>query len=650
MFVASCASIALAIACLCVISQVRFFSSCPSFSFRFVSASIIALRRRGGRCASPPSLMDSDSENGSSEDTAGAVGFFESAETERLFWVNRRAVPHPLTPSPGQVFLAGSESAPVFGCLNFGEDCIVTHESECIRVFELEGKKQVARFPVAARKVKKYAGWLFCLEADGDALLQLDLRDESARPNRYVGLDDGAMAFAVNNFVGFGVTLFAITKDSFCYAWRCPAVGTKEQVVEVSTTFAGHESNVTSLDLGDRYLYTSSTDKTVRVWNYEDGKCVQVLSGHTDWVFSVKVIENRPYSGSRDETLRIWSERGECLSVIRLGSVAFGVLLEESRLFVRDALKRVSIYQDGKRVGIAEGSPGNVASIVVFRNVFATIAQNDNVVRVWSCQDGSCLALLRGHTDTVNAIVGFSTGTLFSASDDGCVREWDLYAIFEGKMKAPKSKKKFTIKVKQKLADNLGAVRERLGTVRRMTSGSIDMSSPRSSNESPRAARSSRIVGGEDSPRLSQSAKLPHLREQSPRASINRTMSGKLPRLSSKEPAAAVQPRVNRTQSAGVVGEPKTTMCPPRGSHAAFGQLEPLVSPRERRLSPRRRKEEVVSGPFNVTHSVAGTEKFMTIRSNNRYGNGSKLDLEELERQLKAEPSKGTDKEDWTHL
>ncbi len=37
------------------------------------------------------------------------------------------------------------------------------------------------------------------------------------------------------------------------------------------------------------YLYTSSTDKTVRVWNYENGKCIQTLAGHTDWVFSVKV-------------------------------------------------------------------------------------------------------------------------------------------------------------------------------------------------------------------------------------------------------------------------------------------------------------------------------------------------------------------------
>jgi len=68
---------------------------------------------------------------------------------------------------------------------------------------------------------------------------------------------------------------------------------------------------VTSLDLGDQYLYTSSTDKTVKIWNYENGDCKYTCKGHTDWVFSVAVIGKLAYSGSRDETVRVWDQTGK---------------------------------------------------------------------------------------------------------------------------------------------------------------------------------------------------------------------------------------------------------------------------------------------------------------------------------------------------
>lgn len=64
-------------------------------------------------------------------------------------------------------------------------------------------------------------------------MLQIDLRDSELQCNRFTGLEEAASAIAVNNFVGFGVTLFAITRDAYAYAWRCPPVEKQ-----------GHESNI----------------------------------------------------------------------------------------------------------------------------------------------------------------------------------------------------------------------------------------------------------------------------------------------------------------------------------------------------------------------------------------------------------------------
>lgn len=61
--------------------------------------------------------------------------------------------------------------------------------------------------------------------------------------------------------------------------------------------------------------------------------------------FHIQVIESFVYSGSRDETVRVWNSTGECVSVIKLGSLAFGVMLEGSLLYIRDSAKRVVICE-----------------------------------------------------------------------------------------------------------------------------------------------------------------------------------------------------------------------------------------------------------------------------------------------------------------
>lgn len=130
------------------------------------------------------------------------------------------------------------------GILNYGEDKVITHESDCIRVWDFASRKPILRFDFQVRRFKKYNHWLFCIDTDSEDILQIDLRDPELKPNRFTGLEEDATAIAVNNFVGFGVTLFAITKDSYSYAWRCPNVETQGNEVEIETRFKGKFLNV----------------------------------------------------------------------------------------------------------------------------------------------------------------------------------------------------------------------------------------------------------------------------------------------------------------------------------------------------------------------------------------------------------------------
>ncbi len=46
------------------------------------------------------------------------------------------------------------------------------------------------------------------------------------------------------------------------------------------------------------------------------------------------MIGKEVYSGSRDETVRVWNGAGECISVIKLGALAYGKYVTSLLLFL----------------------------------------------------------------------------------------------------------------------------------------------------------------------------------------------------------------------------------------------------------------------------------------------------------------------------
>jgi WD40 repeat protein len=63
-----------------------------------------------------------------------------------------------------------------------------------------------------------------------------------------------------------------------------------------------------------RYIVSASGDKTVKVFNREDGALVHTFRGHTRGVACLHYFKNYVVSGSSDETIRvcIW-KGGYCL-------------------------------------------------------------------------------------------------------------------------------------------------------------------------------------------------------------------------------------------------------------------------------------------------------------------------------------------------
>jgi U3 small nucleolar RNA-associated protein 13 len=86
-------------------------------------------------------------------------------------------------------------------------------------------------------------------------------------------------------------------------------------------TQKAHDKDINAIDISpdDRLFVTASQDRTIKVFNLEDGQVLGVLKGHRRGVFSARfsVTERVLASGSGDGTVRLWSLADfTCLKVV----------------------------------------------------------------------------------------------------------------------------------------------------------------------------------------------------------------------------------------------------------------------------------------------------------------------------------------------
>lgn len=142
-------------------------------------------------------------------------------------------------------------------------------------------------------------------------------------------------------------------------------------------------------------IASGSVDKTVQVWNAGNGNNSFTYRGHSDKVTAVawspdgKLIA----SGSADKTVQIWdAENGNTIFIYQNHT---------------DRVKTVAWSPDGKR--IASGS-------------------DDKTVQVWDAENGGHSILSRKHSDKVTAVAWSLDGKqVASSSADRTVQVWDVY-------------------------------------------------------------------------------------------------------------------------------------------------------------------------------------------------------------------------------
>ncbi|PIN26412.1 WD40 repeat-containing protein [Handroanthus impetiginosus] len=224
-------------------------------------------------------------------------------------------------------------------------------------------------------------------------------------------------------------------------------------------TWVHHNDTVSALALSrdESKLYSVSWDRTLKIWNTTDFKCIEsVNNAHDDAINAIVLSENgHVYTGSSDKKIKVWKQSlGQkkhslvaTLEKHKSGINALAVRTNENQEMVLysgsyDKSILVWMINEGE-MEVVEALKGHTKSILCLAvtSEFLCSGSADKTVRIWRGvgKSYSCLAVLEGHKGPIkciavgfdhtekNASEGLSNCVLYSASLDCDIKVWKIF-------------------------------------------------------------------------------------------------------------------------------------------------------------------------------------------------------------------------------
>ncbi|KIM40222.1 hypothetical protein M413DRAFT_446388 [Hebeloma cylindrosporum] len=203
-------------------------------------------------------------------------------------------------------------------------------------------------------------------------------------------------------------------------------------------TFAAHGYEVLSITVSqDNAKFASSGgDRSVFLWDVSTGTTTRRLAGHMGKIFAVEFNEeaNVIASGSFDSTVRLWDLRSQNRQAIQI--------LEEAR----DAVQTLHVGQTYIIAGSVDGHVrtydlrmGELRSDFIGHPVTSVVPTQDsqtylvstldNHIRLMDCSTGKMLNDFTGHVNEAyrcRACFGHAEATVICGDEQGQVWAWDL--------------------------------------------------------------------------------------------------------------------------------------------------------------------------------------------------------------------------------
>jgi len=177
-----------------------------------------------------------------------------------------------------------------------------------------------------------------------------------------------------------------------------------------------------------KQIISGSSDSTIRRWDVETGKSIQVIEGHKRGVEDLKIWENFLLSGSSDGKIIKWNlETGEQLAVLEshLTSI-YCLAVHDGYLFSGSADKTVKKWDLSTDSCDSTFEHLDWVKSVLIRFPYLIVGGKQEDISVWNLSTEELKLTIRGHFDEVSCLIHLSGSKILSGGLDGTIRTWDL--------------------------------------------------------------------------------------------------------------------------------------------------------------------------------------------------------------------------------
>ncbi len=205
-----------------------------------------------------------------------------------------------------------------------------------------------------------------------------------------------------------------------------------------STAFKGHLKSINCIEISNdgEILITASDDKTIRLWNANDGKRICTLKGHEQGVTCLAISQNTQYllSGSKDGSIKLWDILQQ--KEIRTfkghnAEVKSIVFFDNSENFISGDVNGTLQYwktNKSKSLETIEAHKNSINQIVISPDLkYFLTASSDNSIKIWN---KNSLKVYRNYSidnQLINSLAFTSDSrNFYSAASDGTVKIWRI--------------------------------------------------------------------------------------------------------------------------------------------------------------------------------------------------------------------------------